>query len=257
MAAKIKLATFITACLLCAFSAQAQDFRFDSTMSRAVLENYLERSISFTELLHDDLTKPRNHRGVDPRDNLRLILETKAKFVGRALMVWGREKELLAFLETAKPYADALHKADPEIILQAAAFEIVTQGVEAISIPERVFQEFGLPVETRTFRYADMLYPDGRFVNHWGRGSVPARHRLCHGMKNCRALRCFWLLSGDTRCFPQTLNDTCETSPQRLRDSARCRRCSASVGSPLESQSGRIEAVRLCRHDGPAGRASV
>src|SRR5439155_25992050 len=91
------------------------------------------RSISFTELLRDDLTQPRNHRGVDPRDNVRLILSSRAKFVGRALMVWGRENELAAFLKTAKPYAEALHQADPEIILQAAAFEIVTRGVESVA----------------------------------------------------------------------------------------------------------------------------
>ena len=89
----------LSAVLLWAAPALAQDFRFDSSMSRPVLENYLDRSISFTELLHDDLTQPRNRRGVDPRDNMRLILSSKAKFVGRALMVWGREKELAAFLE--------------------------------------------------------------------------------------------------------------------------------------------------------------
>lgn len=80
---------------------------------------------------------------------------------------------------TAKPYAAALHQADPEIILQAAAFEIVTRGVATISIPERVFREFGQPVENRPFRYQDMLYANGRFVNHWGgRGSVPDMSRL-------------------------------------------------------------------------------
>jgi hypothetical protein len=166
--------------LLCAFPAAAQDYHFDGSMSRQVLENYLERSISFTELLHDDLTKPRNSRGVDPKDNLRLIVETNAKFVGRALMVWGREKELPAFLDTAKPFAVALHKADPDFILQAAAFEIVTRGVEATTIPERVLREFGQePSAGRNFRYDDMLYTDGRFVNHWGgRGSVPDMSRL-------------------------------------------------------------------------------
>lgn len=30
---------------------------------------------------------------------MRLLLESKVKFVGRAVMVWGREKELSAFLE--------------------------------------------------------------------------------------------------------------------------------------------------------------
>ncbi len=169
---------FAASCLLSAFPGTAQDFHFDGSMSRPVLENYLSRSISFTELLHDDLTKPVNSRGVDPRDNLRLILETKAKIVGRALMVWGREPNLSAFLETAKPYAAALHKADPEIILQAAAFEIVTPGVEKIAIPESVLREFGEPVTNRNFHYQDMLYADGRFVNHWGSGSVPDMSRV-------------------------------------------------------------------------------
>jgi len=160
------------------WTASAQDFHFDSSISRTVLENYLSRSISFTELLHDDLTKSRNNRGVNPRDNMRLILSTKAKFIGRSLMVWGREENLAAFLENAKPYAEALHKADPEIVLQAADFEIVTRGVETVAIPEHVLREFGQPVTNRNFRYEAMLYSDGRFVNHWGRGSVPDMSQL-------------------------------------------------------------------------------
>lgn len=182
--AVVRLAVTVIAAVLWDMAlARAADapisFQFDSSMSRPVLENYLSRSTSFTELLHDDLTKPRNIRGVDPRDNMRLLLDTRAKFVGRALMVWGREKELSTFLEMAKPYAAALHKADPEIILQAAAFEIVTRGVEAVSIPEPVMHEFGQTVTNRTFHYDDMLYADGRFVNHWGgRGSVPDMSRL-------------------------------------------------------------------------------
>src|SRR5262249_11100436 len=147
-------------------------------ISRPVLENYLSRSISFTELLHDDLSKPRNGRGVDPHDNMRFLLGTKAKFIGRALMVWGREKELSSFLAAAKPYAAALHNADPEMVLQAAAFEIVTPNVEAISIPEAVLREFGQAVTNRTFHYQDMLYPDGKFLNHWRNGSVPDMSRL-------------------------------------------------------------------------------
>src|SRR5258705_12097036 len=166
-------------CWLWIFPAGAQEFQFDGSMSRRVLENYLSRSVSFTELLHDDLTKDRNSRGVDPRDNLRFILETRTKFVGRALMAWGRERNLAAFLETAKPFAAALHKADPEIILQAAAFEIITRGVETIPVPERVFREFGQAVTNRNFSYQEMLYPDGRFVNHWGgNGSMPDMSRL-------------------------------------------------------------------------------
>jgi hypothetical protein len=175
-----KLMSLLTCiCYLYIMPASAQDFHFDSSISRTVLENYLSRSISFAELLHDDLTQPRNDRGVDPRDNIRLILDSKAKLVGRALMVWGHEKNLATFLQRAKPYAERLHQADPDIILQAAAYEIVTKEVETITIPEHVLTAFGQPVTNRTFRYQDMLYLDGFRVNHWGKdSSVPDMSRL-------------------------------------------------------------------------------
>ena len=155
------------------------DFRFDTTISRVVLENYLSRSISFTELLHDDLSQPTDARGVDPYDNMRLLLDSGVKFVGRALMIWGSENNLSTFLARAKPFIDALHAEDPEIVLQAAAFEIVTQKVETIAVPARVFEQFGLPVVTRNFVYQDMLYANGNQVNHWGSGaSVPDMSQL-------------------------------------------------------------------------------
>ena len=58
------------ACISWAFSAWSQNYHFDGSISREVLENYLDRSISYTELLHDELTLSRNDQGVDPRDNL-------------------------------------------------------------------------------------------------------------------------------------------------------------------------------------------
>ena len=67
----------------------ALDFRFDGTISRAVLENYLSRSISFTELLHDDLTQPaqrarrRSARQHPPADRYQgEVRRTRADVVG-------------------------------------------------------------------------------------------------------------------------------------------------------------------------------
>ena len=130
-------------------STQAQDFRFGGSISRPVLENYLDRSISYTELLHDDLTQPRNNRGVDPRDNLRFILETKTKFVGRALMVWAREKELAAFLETAKPFATRRCIEPIPKSFCGSGIRIVTQAW--VDRRGRVLQEFGEPITPRNF----------------------------------------------------------------------------------------------------------
>jgi hypothetical protein len=155
------------------------DFRFDTTITKEVLENYLSRSISFTELLHDDLGQPVDARGVDPRDNIRLLIGSKAKFVGRALMAWGGEGNIATLLSHAKPFADLLHQSDPDLVLQAAAFEIVTTGVESVAVPDRVFAEFGQSVAARNFVYANMLYASGNQVNHWGTGaSVPDMSRL-------------------------------------------------------------------------------
>jgi hypothetical protein len=165
------------ACALWACSALAQDYHFDGSISKEVLENYLDRSVSFTELLHDDLSVARNSHGVDPKDNLRFILNTKAKFVGRALMCWGRERELDTLCHNAKIFADRIHQADPDIVLQGAAFEIVTRGVESVAIPEYVFKEFDQPVTNRHFVFADIGFTNGN-RRTMGNGNIPDMSRL-------------------------------------------------------------------------------
>jgi hypothetical protein len=94
-----------------------------------------------------------------------------AKFIGRSLLLWGGEAGLLSNLETAKQQVPAAVKADPEMILEACIFEIVTTQVEQLPVPNWAFVALGQPVENRNFRYADMLYPDGRRVDQWGPGS--------------------------------------------------------------------------------------
>jgi hypothetical protein len=142
-----------------------RDHRFDGTISREVLENYLSRAISMEGLL--------NGRG-DLDDNIRMLRDTGAKFIGRALCLWGGEADLLRNLGRAKGQVPRVHAADPEMVLQACIFEIVTTQVEQVPVPEWAFVALGQPAEKRNFRYADMLYPDGRRVDQWRRGqSVP------------------------------------------------------------------------------------
>jgi hypothetical protein len=143
-------------------TAQPRDYRFDATISREVLENYLSRSISMEGLL--------NGRG-DLDDNIRMLKSTGAKFIGRSLCLWGGEGNLIRNLERAKEQVPRVHLADPEMILQGCIFEIVTSRVEQVPVPDWAFTALGQPVEKRNFRYADMLYADGRRRDHWGRGS--------------------------------------------------------------------------------------
>jgi hypothetical protein len=148
---------------------RAPDYAFSGSMSREVLESYLSRAITYSELLH----------GVgNVEDNVRMLASTGAKFVGRAIYRWGSEGGLEGLLGNAAVIAAKVHAADPEAILQAAAFEIVTTQVGSVAAPAWVFREFGLTPETRNFTYEDMLYEDGKFVNHWSRGqSVPDMSR--------------------------------------------------------------------------------
>jgi hypothetical protein len=144
--------------------SKKKDYKFNATISRNVLENYLDRSITMQSLLV-------GKGNFD--DNLRMIKNIGAKFIGRSVCQWGEEADIPKNLQQEKELAAKVHESDPDIILQACIFEIVTNQVDQLAIPEWAFTALGVPVEKRNFRYADMLYPDGKFKNQWGSGSVP------------------------------------------------------------------------------------
>ncbi|MCL6544378.1 MAG: hypothetical protein K6T61_04055 [Bryobacteraceae bacterium] len=162
-------ASFI--CLLLSLGADSllgqRNYRFDGGISREVLENYLSRSITMVELY-------RSPGNLD--DDLRMLKNIGAKFVGRAIYLWGGEARIAdpKFLEQGREMVRRIHQIDPNIVVQAAVFEIVTEQVGQIPVPAWVFQEFGKKPETRNFDYSKMLFPSGLMVYHWRRGqSVP------------------------------------------------------------------------------------
>ena len=151
-------------------AAPARSYSFDRIISREVLENYLSRSISMEGLL--------NGRG-DLDDNIRMLKSVGAKYIGRSICLWGNEASLLSNLDRAKQQLPQVHAADPEMILEACIFEIVTTQVEQIPVPEWAFAALGQPVEKRNFRYADIIYPQGPRRDQWGVGSsVPDVSRM-------------------------------------------------------------------------------
>jgi hypothetical protein len=151
-------------------AAPAHSYSFDRIISREVLENYLSRSISMEGLL--------NGRG-DLDDNIRMLKSVGAKYIGRSICLWGNEASLLSNLDRAKQQLPQVHAADPEMILEACIFEIVTTQVEQIPVPEWAFTALGQPVEKRNFRYADIIYPQGPRRDQWGVGSsVPDVSRM-------------------------------------------------------------------------------
>src|SRR6266540_1467533 len=116
----------------------ARDYRFDGGMSEEVLRSYLSRSMTTMYLLtsHGDF-----------EDNLRMLTNCGVKFAGRAVCQWGREEAgesaLPKQLELAKKNAARIHAADPELILQACIFEIVSRDVENLPVPSWAFAALG------------------------------------------------------------------------------------------------------------------
>jgi len=160
--------------LLAAASAAAagRNYRFNGKISRQVLENYLARSITMQEIY-------RSPGNLD--DDIRMLKNTGAKFVGRSIYLWGNEARIAdpKFLAAGRDMAERIHRNDPDVILEAAVFEIVTEGVGQVPVPAWVLKEFGQKPETRNFHYAAMLFPDKSMDDHWGRGSsVPDIRQL-------------------------------------------------------------------------------
>ena len=155
-------------CLLAASipaAAQVRDYRFDGGISEVVLRNYLSRAITVADLLA-------GQGNVD--DNIRMLKHIGAKYAGRSLCMWGGESRLPELLVLANRNAGKVHVADPEIVLEACVFEIVSRDVERLAVPAWAFQALVLPVEQRNFRYEEMLYRGGRGRDQWGQGaSVP------------------------------------------------------------------------------------
>jgi len=151
-------------------ASQERDYTFKGSISRQVLENYLSRAITVSDLFLGE---------GDLDDNIRMLTNMGAKFAGRTVFVWAGESRLPAILSDIPNDAAKVHAADPEMILQAGIFEIITTDVENLPIPGWVFQEFGLPVESRNFDYEAMLFDSGEEIDFYGPGSsVPDMTKL-------------------------------------------------------------------------------
>lgn len=142
---------------------------FDRTISRQVLENYLSRSITVEGLV--------NGRG-DLKDNTRMLKGIGAKYLGRALCLWGAENNFLANVERARQQIPQVLAADPEMIVEGCVFETVSPKVNDIEIPDWVFTALGQPVQKRNFRFDDIIYPEGQRRPMGRNAQVPDVSRL-------------------------------------------------------------------------------
>lgn len=147
----------------------------DGVIPRNVLESYLSRAITQGEFC----TPPSE---AIFEENLRMIRNIGAKFIGRAAFEWTPIMGNESHFALAEQYAAKAHAADPELVLQACVFEAVFKsehntfsnyGVDKIAVPDWVFEAYGLEPETRNFNYEAMLFPDGTHEWLWGFGAAP------------------------------------------------------------------------------------
>ncbi|MGS2740956.1 hypothetical protein [Sinomicrobium sp. M5D2P17] len=177
----ILLFTVLLFCLQYISGQETGKFYFDKNgISQKVLENYLDRAVTMVYFLMPE--KPEGKRQYPFHDDdVRLIKNIHPKFIGRSIYRWGGEALLNkpSFWENARKWVDTIHNFDPEIIFQGCLFEIVTEEVNKVQVPEWVFEDFGTSSENRTFNYKRMLNKDGIYVDHWRKGSsVPDISRI-------------------------------------------------------------------------------
>jgi hypothetical protein len=144
----------------CAGEAQVFDkkskYYFDGSISRQVLENYLDRSVTAGYFLTPG--SPENYLFPFREDDIRMMQNIGAKFVGRSIYRWSEESKFNdpEFLNYANRLIKRMHEFDPEIIFQACLFESVSSDVNNLPIPAWVFEAFNLPVEKRNFNQSEM-----------------------------------------------------------------------------------------------------
>ena len=144
------------------------NFKFDGSISREVLNNYISRAVSHIGFCSEYVTP--NMQCTDSQtfeDDLRMLVHEGAKLIGRAASVWGKADEEV-HLETVRRRCERVHEVDPDIVLQGCVFESIYPGyIKSVKVPAWVFDAFELPFEDRYFNYEAMLYPSGKYVNHW------------------------------------------------------------------------------------------
>lgn len=179
----MKKITVLTVCALMSLMTLAQNYNFNGTMSREVLDNYLDRAITMQTLsaIEGVGLQPETERIKD----INMLDDINAKFIGRIAgwweSGWGQTNHDNFFNKVQQNVSD-VKANDPQVICQAAVFEYVSGTIETFWIPDYVWNEFGIsPPTNHRLDYESMLYPApatqytiyGRAMTESERQSIP------------------------------------------------------------------------------------
>ena len=136
-----------------------QRLAFDGTISKETLCAYLSRAVTYNNGL--------GTKCLD--DDLRMLREIGALFLGRSAYVWVLSPDDDEHFAQAAAFARRVHEMNPNIVCQAGVFEAVYPDMDRIAIPAWVFEALGEPVQKRNFRYADCFGPDFAAMYRWSK----------------------------------------------------------------------------------------
>ncbi len=129
-------------------------FSKETPMTEEVLNNYMSRS-STCHLFDTDAGFG------NVQENLRMLFYTGTKYVSRAVAndIFMAQPDDIDYYPLYTKWINFAHEYDPEIIFEGGVYEALHTGVNAIEIPDWVFEAFDLPVEKgRTFNLEKMMY---------------------------------------------------------------------------------------------------
>ena len=136
-----------------------KDYKFDGEISFEVLNNYLDRAVTYTGHFCPTL-----YYNVDDNaiaEAIRFITNVGAKYIQRAGGEWHPSIVTENNFEAIKNRIAKAHEIDPDIIFESCIFEVVTSAVNEIPIPAWVFEAFGKEPENRNFCMDKMRFDDG------------------------------------------------------------------------------------------------
>jgi len=142
-----------------------RNYEFHGSISEDMLHRYLDRAINMQGMSNafDEFpTSPERD------DNLSMLINIGAKFVGRMGYLWGEEYYFNANLHQISMDTASLHSHDAQIICEAAILEEITASVNGIAIELYVKLAFGYNDVTyphthfniANIAYTEFLYPD-------------------------------------------------------------------------------------------------
>ncbi|RYD97190.1 MAG: T9SS type A sorting domain-containing protein [Sphingobacteriales bacterium] len=176
----------ILLCMALCSPSFAQDYNFSGTMSREKLELYLNRAITMAGLVDENscyfppcTSSPSTlYNPTAYNASVNMLANINARFIGRSCGLWAGEWVINGgfFSNVGVMVNDINNKytntGKVKPVIQAAIFEIISSDVNGIMMSAEVAATFG--IAQRNFRYNDMLYSDGSYVNQWGtNASVP------------------------------------------------------------------------------------